>query len=180
MTHQGTAEDNTLNGTGADDIMVGGLGSDTLIGGGGEDVLRGGAGDDILGVGDVAFARVAGGSGDDVLRLDGAGLSLDLTAAGEGFESNLKITGVEAIGLTGSGSNAITLDLQDVLDISDTSNTLKIFGDDGDSVTANSEFWTKQPPEAEGSEPGFTLYTNGLASLLIDDDVTQNVLSVGP
>ena len=91
----------------------------------------------------------------------------------------MKITGVEAIDLGGSG-NALTLDLQDVLDMSDTSNTLKILGDEGDSLTADTETWTEQPAGAEGSEPGFTLYTNGLASLLIDDDVTQNVLSVGP
>ena len=178
VTHQGGTGADSLSGTGAGDVMVGGLGDDVLVGGG-EDVLRGGTGDDILGVGDLGFARIAGGAGEDVLRLDGAGLSLDLTAAGKGFEGNMKITGVEAIDLGGSG-NALTLDLQDVLDMSDTSNTLKILGDEGDSLTADTETWTEQPAGAEGSEPGFTLYTNGLASLLIDDDVTQNVLSVGP
>ena len=165
VTHQGGTGSEALTGTSGSDVMIGGLGADSLTGAGGQDVLRGGAGDDVLGISDTTFQRVDGGTGTDTLRIDGAGTTLDLTAV-----SNLKITSVELVDLTGSGNNSLSLKASDVLDLSETTNTLKVLGDTGDAVNANEFAWTDN-----GSSGGFHKYTLGHATLLIDDDVTQNI-----
>ena len=158
-----------LAGTAGADVMIGGQGDNRLDGFGGADVLKGGAGNDLLVVTDLNFQRIEGDSGTDTLVLEGTGLNLDLTAT-----SNLKITGVEKIDLTGFGNNSLTLNLQDVLDISETSNALTVLGDTGDTVNATANTWTNA-----GSVGGFTTYTLGAASLILDDDLTQNVFLGG-
>ena len=71
-------------------------------------------------IADLTFQCVDEGTGSDTLTLNGAGHSLDLTSA-----SNLKITSIEKIDITGSGANTLTLKLADVLDISDTISSSK-------------------------------------------------------
>ena len=65
--------------------------------------MRGGAGDDVLVISDVLFERIDGSTGNDILRLADSGTTLDLTSI-----SNVKISGVETIDLTGSGANALS------------------------------------------------------------------------
>jgi hypothetical protein len=135
VTHEGTAASETLVGTINADVMVGGQGDDTVEGGGGADVLIGGAGNDLLSIGDTNFARVDGGTGDDTVVLEGAGESLDLTLLG-----SAEIEGVEAFDLSGTGANGLTLNAQDVLQLSDETNDLRILGDGDDSVTLEGDF----------------------------------------
>src|SRR5262249_62140206 len=92
-------------------------------------VYVGGRGDDASGVSRLDFHLVDGGTGTDTLRLDGAGLSLDLTTLADN-----RTRGIEHIDLTGSGDNSLTLSVHDVLDISDESNQLLVKGNAGDSV----------------------------------------------
>lgn len=171
VTHQGTTGDDLLAGTSGSDIMIGGLGADTLAGSGGSDVLRGGAGDDVLAISSTTFQRIDGGSGSDVLRIDGSGTTLNLAST-----SNLKITSVETIDLTGSGNNAVTLKASDVLDLSESNNVLIVMGEAGDIVNATNESWTDQ-----GVFDGVRTYTSisGNATLMIDDIITQNI-DTGP
>ena len=84
VTNLGTTGAESFTGTTAAEVMIGGQGNDTLAGGGGADALRGGLGNDILGISDTTFRRLDGGAGNsDSLRLDGAGLTLDLTTIGD-------------------------------------------------------------------------------------------------
>ena len=168
-TIDGTEGADTLIGSAAAESIAGGLGNDILVGGGGLDVLRGGDGDDIIVIADTGFVRADGGaetsgSGGDTLRL--AGGDLDLTAI-----ANSRIEGIETIDLSASssGANALTLQLSDVLDISETSNTLVIVGDtlQGDTVATPSEAWSAAGTQLVNGE-AFNAFTLGNGTLLVD------------
>jgi hypothetical protein len=169
VTRLGTTGADTLTGTTAADAMVSGLGDDLLVGLGGVDAMAGGRGDDTLAVSDAGFRRLDGGSGSDTLRLDAG--NLDLTAL-----SNNKIAGIETIDLGSAGSNTLTLELSDVLDISDTSNTLKVLGGTGDVVSSTGQGWTGSGTTVvDGIH--FASYKIGSATLLIDSDISQLTVS---
>ena len=84
-------------------------------------------GDDDLYVGSSTFYVVSGDLGTDKLWFDRTALSLDLTTISS-------ITGVEEFNLVGSGNNTLTLDLSSLLALSDTSDTLLVRGELGDTV----------------------------------------------
>ncbi len=159
VTHPGTVAADTLTGDGSANVMIGGRGSDTLLGNGGADVLRGGEGDDTLAVADLNFSRVVGGTGSDTLRLDTAGATLNLTAL-----TDNRILGVEQIDL-GGGANSLVLDVQEVLNISDESNTLNVLRDtDGTVVLDNG--WQQQADERIGPNT-FRVFTQGQATVKV-------------
>lgn len=158
---------NSLGGSGAADRLIGGLGADTLAGGGGADVLAGGAGDDRLIVKDFGFTRVDGGAGIDALALDGAGLTLDL-----GTISAVRLQGIEAIDLTGSGNNTLVLTAGALQHLSDSAATLVVLGDAGDMLTLGAG-WVRGATEA-----GYTSFTSGAASLRVAAAVTSPVAPV--
>ena len=126
----GTSRDDVLGDATANrsNQFVGGLGNDTITGNGGADVMYGGAGDDTFvlnadnvamlarnsGNGSQSIARMDGGTGMDTIRLDGAGITLDLTA----IRSDV-IRQVENLDISGSGSNTLKLSASDVLDMGD-------------------------------------------------------------
>jgi hypothetical protein len=80
-------------------------------------------------------ARVDGGGGIDTLKLDGAGLTLDLTKI-----SNTRIQDIEIIDIRGSGNNTLKLNLNGLLDASTSTNILKVLGDSGDTVSISPVF----------------------------------------
>ncbi|NKB55075.1 MAG: hypothetical protein GKS00_01955 [Alphaproteobacteria bacterium] len=153
------------------DMLLGGAGDDTLVGHGGRDILRAGAGDDVLGISDTNFARIDGGTGEDTLRLDGSGITLDFTAI-----LPSKVDSIGRIDLTGTGDNSLTLDIRDLLDLSDDTEggvtILRVFGDAGDRVTTADSGWTRAADEVEIDGQFFAQFDNGNARLLIDSDVT--------
>ena len=153
----------TLDGTAGADTLIGDFGDDTITGNGGADVIRGGAGDDIMGVSDASFADIDGGAGTDTLRLDGAGIALDLTET-----MSAGLSSIERIDLTGSGDNSLTLDALSVQDLSEVRSTgmaaLTVDGDSGDAVTL-----IGAPGEAGWS----------LAGMLTIDSITYNVYEEG-
>ncbi len=109
---------------------------------------------------DAIDPTIYGGTGTDTLRVDSGDADLT-TFAGA-------ITGIEVIDLaTDAGANTVTLAAQDVLDMSDT-DTVTITGDAGDTVEAGTG-WTDG-----GISGGFHTYTQGLATLLVDTDITVN------
>ena len=152
-------------GASAIDILIGGLGNDTLISDGGPDVLRGGEGNDVLSISDADFSttrRITGGNGRDILRLDNAGITLDLTLI-----PNNRIVDVEAIDIRGNGDNVLTLDFREVINISSSSNTLLIRHDSGDTINIG-EGWTRTSRRTIESIV-YNVFTQGVAELLIED-----------
>ncbi|MDD2292164.1 MAG: hypothetical protein PHV52_07790, partial [Aliarcobacter sp.] len=127
----------TLEGQDGPDFLIGGRGNDTLNGGAGNDYLDGGEGRDTLngGTGDDTLvfdkndATIDGGVGKDTLVL-GSNDNIDFSAL-----DNSIIKNIETIDLN-AGSHSLTkLSLQDVIDMTDsTDKTLRIIGDAGDSV----------------------------------------------
>ncbi len=170
-TQVGDATGNTLTaaqGAVATDILIGGGGDDVLVSDGGADVLRGGEGDDVLAIPDADFSstrRLQGGNGTDTLRLDGSGVTFDLTAIADN-----RITDIEQIDLRGSGDNTLILDVLEVLNLSTHSNRLLVRADAGGTVDIGTG-WTQQVAEIHFSEY-FRVFTQGVATLLVEAAAT--------
>ncbi|WP_043200599.1 BapA/Bap/LapF family large adhesin [Pseudomonas putida] len=114
----------------ATDVIAGTDGNDHLDGSqGGHITLQGGAGNDTLVVVDQNFASVEGGTGTDTLLWGGGDASIDLgNLAG-------RVHDIEVIDLNDTSSVALTLNLADVVAITETgTDTLIIKGDEKDSV----------------------------------------------
>lgn len=139
------------------------VGNDRIIGRGGADVFHGDAGNDYMRIRDLNFQQVAGGSGKDTLGLGGSGLNLDLSSTGN------KISGIEIIYLYGTGDNTLSLNAEDVLNLSDSSNTLKVNGNAGDRIVGLSNGW-----EDGGICGDFHTYTNDAAVLLVGLNVATD------
>ncbi len=168
-TLTGLAGGDWLDGGDGKDTLIGGAGADTLIGGNGKDILDGGAGADTLLGGngtdtltwDALDITIDGGNGQDTLLAGGA--DIDLTAFGGTLAS------IENIDLSGdSTANTVVLATQDVLDMS-SNGTVTIDGDVGDIVDAGTG-WTDA-----GIAGGFHVYTQGLATIKLDVDMTVNL-----
>ncbi|SFE64991.1 integrin alpha [Nitrosomonas sp. Nm166] len=165
-------DDGVIRGTPGDDILTGtseaerfeaGDGNDRMIGRGGADEFLGEAGDDYIRVSDLGFESVDGGIGNDTMALGGSGLNLNLTdMAG-------KISGIETIRLFGTGDNTLTLRAADVLNLSDTSNTLRVNGNAGDRIVGLSHGWGDG-----GVHDGFHTFFNDEAVLLVGVNVTTD------
>jgi len=159
----GTPGDDIFTGTKAAERFEGGAGNDRMIGRGGADWFDGGTGNDYIRIADDTFQWVDGGSGTDILGLAGSGFNLDLSSVID------KIHGIETIALYGVGDNSLALTAQDVIDLSDTTNTLKIKGNAGDSVTGLSSGWTDG-----GIRGNFHEYAQGDAVILVGLAVTTD------
>ncbi|PXW89871.1 FG-GAP repeat protein [Nitrosomonas sp. Nm84] len=159
----GTPGNDVLKGASAAEIFEAGDGNDKMIGRGGADMFRGGAGDDYIQVADLGFGSVDGGSGNDTLHLDGKDLNLDLANFGN------RIHGIETICLYGRGDNALTLTATNLLDLSDTSNTLRVNGNAGDHITIQDDGWVDGGPRGSGY---YHVYTHDDAVLLVGQNVT--------
>ena len=119
--------------------------------------------------GDLNFRRVEGDAGTDTLQFSLAGSTIDLTGI-----ANNKISGIEKLDITGTGNNMLNLALQDILTISDTSNTLFVSGNTGDAVSGTLSGATVTQNVVIDSV-NYTQYVLGQATLLIETDVTQNI-----
>lgn len=160
--------DNFILGNAEANHLDGNRGNDTLDGGGGVDSLVGGVGDDVL-VYAAEDVLVNGGAGVDVLHIDGSGVSLNLTGV-----SGTAIQDIEVIDLAGTGNNTLTLALADVLAISSTTEILRIDGNSGDVVNQGAGWSTGGDPVIIGSNT-YHIYTQSLATLLVDTDITISV-----
>jgi len=166
---RGDDGDNILTGAiFGNDLLEGRGGNDTLTGGAGSDTLRGGSGDDTIIISNFNFVEIDGGDNSDILVLDGADLNLDLSIKGN------SISGIEAMDLTGSGNNSVTFTLDELLNLSQTSNQLIISGDAGDSVTSSAQNWIQAADQVIDGQT-YHVYSSGDATLLVDTDITQDI-----
>jgi hypothetical protein len=160
----GTVGNDLYAGTGAAEIVIGGGGDDTLTGHGGADVFRGGQGNDRIVVADAGFFDVDGGTGEDTLALGDAAFGLDLTTIADSKTSGIEVVDLNA----GNGAHSLTLSLTDLLNLSDTSNTLTVEGGGADSVEVTTGEWTDQ-----GIAGDYHVYRLGAAELRIHTDITN-------
>ncbi|MGJ8687118.1 MAG: beta strand repeat-containing protein, partial [Spongiibacteraceae bacterium] len=167
-----------LTGTAADEQLVGGVGNDILDGVLGSDVLIGGNGDDILIYDSADDLRVDGGNGRDKLELK-SGDSLDLRLISDALLSGIEVIDAE----TDTASNALAMELADVLSMSDTTNDLFIIGGANDTVSLNPNFVLALVGEQiVGDSRFYDVYrvTDTDALLYIDDDVTVTGANFNP
>jgi hypothetical protein len=130
----GDAGNDRLFGGAGNDTLNGGAGNDTLSDGSGVDLFSGGTGNDVVVTSTLNFASIAGGAGQDTLSLSGKDQILDLTTM-----ADTRLTGIEAIDLSGAGNNRLILDAAEIQNLSDT-DTLKIDGNLGDVVYLTPDF----------------------------------------
>ena len=132
--------------------------------------VTGSAGADTVTVSDLHFTHIDGGAGTDTLVLNGENMTLDLTALG------LKVEHIEIVDLGKSGTNAVKLDLNEALNITDTQNEdLVIKGADGSQVmlaNANGGVWENTGQRALDGQT-FDVYHN---SALTSDNTLGDVL----
>ena len=77
-----------------------------------------------------------------------------------------------------AGKHDISLSLQDVIDMTDTNNELKIMGDAGDKVSFTGANWEKGSPVTEDSKT-FDIYTNSSDSSVkvkVQDAIDDSII----
>ena len=163
----------SLTGTSDPDAFTGTAGNDTFESIDTEDAVRGGAGDDTVSVTSLDFRALDGGHGHDTLSLAGSGLVLDLT----GEFAIPSLSRFETIDLCGAGDNTLRLDALAVFDVlgnevtmADGAYQLTVHGDAGDHLILKDAGWS-----VEESADGYTIYSNGLAQLRVQDEITLSL-----
>jgi len=127
---------------------------------------------------DAGDEQFGGGSTDDILVFntgDSIDFSLD-TPEILNFEAFDLSNNIDT-GLTGN-HNLTSIKIQDIIDITDSDNTLKIFGDSGDTVTLLDEgtnTWVDTGSVVNGATT-FNVYTSGSATLMIEDAVSDSII----
>ncbi|XDA97064.1 Ig-like domain-containing protein [Sulfitobacter sp. LCG007] len=201
----GSDDSDLLPGSRSADRIVAGAGDDVLLGYGGNDTLDGGEGRDTLfgaGGNDRLVVRVDedgpgevvdGGRGRDVLAFGSGGNIADLLPV-------LDISDVEALDMANGLANTLLLTLEDVVDMSSTSNdmlegllirvlpeSVVVYGDERDSLSLQENAGASirlaaDAPVSGGQGQKLTIYEyvdaggNVLATLGVDDDIDVSIV----
>ncbi|WP_419765586.1 MAG: immunoglobulin-like domain-containing protein [Arcobacter sp.] len=165
-------------------------GDDNIKAGDNWDEIKLGSGDDTLQVGDANsnnWSSIDAGKGDDIIKagdnwnkIDGGKGEDTLVLTNEDIDlgsilEHTQIKSIENLDLTNGQAQEISINLDDILNIEDNDNELKIFGDSDDKVTleGGDEKWSSKGQEEIDGET-FNVY-EGISSnvkVLIDDDVS--------
>ena len=178
---RGTPGDDWLaarSGADSADALMGLSGDDLLLGDGGPDAFHGGQGDDEIRIIDDLFRVIDGGNGFDTLSLSelSGSLGLDLTAI-----SDRRLIDIEAIDLRNNAANVLTLDSIEVLRLSSTTNTLRIYREAGDTVEIGDGWTSVGTGTVDGQQ--FSVLKNGGAVIQLMDESSvpsnRGILVVG-
>jgi hypothetical protein len=181
----GSSGPNTLNGYGGSDTIYGGLasdmlfggdGNDTLYGAGGDDQMYGGSGNDTLVInaanlpyllGSAPLLTLDGGTGMDTVKLDGSGVTFDLT------NLQAQIVNIEKLNINGSGANTLLLDqaflskqamnlfnVNGDLNVQDDYHQLLVDGGQDDVVVIDLAGWDKQVNPWTYESQNYDVYVN--------------------
>ncbi|MEA3289757.1 MAG: immunoglobulin-like domain-containing protein [Campylobacterota bacterium] len=138
----GTDFDNGLEGGAKGEVIYGKDGDDEIESKGGDDIIYGGTGSDDIDAGtgddnivyDQNDTNINGGEGNDTLIVDNSSL-LDFSTL-----ANNNVTNIENVDLrSGSGVEVTNLTIDSVLQMTDDTKTLYIYGDNEDSVKLTNE-----------------------------------------
>jgi hypothetical protein len=158
--------DGNLEGTAGADTLALSSGDDTLSSLGGDDTFFGGDGGDVINLGDVTGSTITvdGGDGYDIVTFDN---DLDL---GDG---TLSLSNVEALDVTGTDNNALTISYEDVLGATDDGDILQIYGDTGDTVELESGSGTWVEGASNGTATVYEFQVGGTpeATVIIDNAI---------
>jgi hypothetical protein len=200
-TLAGSTGDNIIHGLAGNDTILGGDGNDQLFGDDGNDTLHGGEGNDVL-AGNGGLNQLFGDNGDDRLVYGNDGGTYD---GGNGIDT-LALTGnvddshgpivqhIERLDMTnGSTADTLTLNLNDILGLSNTSDStvttagghdVKLFisGDSGDHVSigvgTNPGQWHQMTGVDATVTPGGA-YGSGTYDVYQDDQGHQVAIQTG-
>ncbi|MBI4849047.1 MAG: PASTA domain-containing protein [Nitrospirae bacterium] len=133
--------------------------------------LLGGPGDDILIVSSpTIYLLVDGGPGTDTVNIDASVLGFNFTEIADN-----RFAGIEKLDMSGANTNTITMNAQDILAFSNTTDTVLIKGDPGDAVLLSDPGWTQGVTVFDplGEVGIYVTYTNGAATVLVEQELTQ-------
>ncbi|MDM8557719.1 Ig-like domain-containing protein [Candidatus Parabeggiatoa sp. HSG14] len=183
---EGTSADDNLKGTNEPDILLGKEGNDTFEQSVGPDILLGDSNDDLFlfDPKTAAGTYIDGGSDTDILRLSEGNKTLDLIRndalpADQKFE----LDGIETIELTSTtnlanNNNQLRLSIKDVLDITDSKNTLIVEGDTTNIVNSVGQGWRDDGIDSTGLYHSYSgSYDGTEATLLVNTDITSQLIS---
>lgn len=137
--------------------------------------VEGSSGNDTIHLSSLGFVQIDGGAGTDTLVLDGANLLLNLIELGS------KVSNIEVIDLGKSGSNSVTLDVNEALSITDKpEDDLLIKGSIGDEINLKhgvSDTWAiSGQRDVDGIQ--FDVYHNSSQANTLSDVLIQHGLHV--
>ncbi|MDB5823804.1 MAG: hypothetical protein JWR21_2508, partial [Herminiimonas sp.] len=177
VVYLGATTNDTLTGGSGADVVDGGAGDDILDGGAGVDTLIGGTGNDTIYY-DSADASADGGAGTDTLKFSNAasGVVLDFGDLARPATGGLRptLTGFEIIDITGSGKNTVVIDSASLKALSDTTDSLDITGNAGDTVYIVGS-WTDA-----GTAGGYHSYTKDGATIRIASAIAVSAVVDDP
>ncbi len=139
------------------------------------DTVHGGTGNDTIHLSTLGFVLIDGGAGTDTLELDGSNMILNL------IEASTKIQHIEIIDLGKSGTNSVTLDVNEALTITDKpEDDLIIKGTTGDQVNlkhGTNDVWAVSGQrDVDGVQ--FDIYHNSAQTNTLGDVLIQHGLHV--